>query len=145
VLTKKGQYWYGDSQGDIHREILRYSELNGHFADHFSDAICSCGSSAFRLSLDENEGAAVRECAQCALQHPIGDSGEYLKNASLEECGCPCGNDNLEISVGVSLYANSDDVRWLYLGCRCPQCKLTAVYGDWKSEFSGYLLLLQRV
>jgi hypothetical protein len=51
----------------------------------------------------------------------------------------------LEITVGVSLYANSEDVRWLYLGCRCPQCGLTAVYGDWKCEFVAYDLLLKKV
>jgi len=31
-----------------------------------------------------------------------------------------------------------DDVRWLYLGCRCVTCGLTACYGDWKNEYPGY-------
>jgi hypothetical protein len=145
MLTKRGQYWYGDSQSDIHREIQRYSKLNGYFALHFADAMCSCGGQTFRLSLDENEGAAIRQCAQCGARHPIGDSRDYLDHAVLEECGCPCGNDDLEISIGVSLYENSEDVCWLYLGCRCPQCNLTAVYCDWKNESVGYEVLLQKV
>jgi len=51
----------------------------------------------------------------------------------------------LEITVGASLDEGSEDVRWLDLGCRCPACGLTAVYGDWKNEFSGHRDLLARV
>jgi hypothetical protein len=145
MLTKRGQYWYGDGRKDVHSEIERYSERNGYLAQHFADSVCSCGSQIFRLWLDESEGAAVRQCSKCGAQHPIGDSGEYLEDAVLEECGCPCGSDDLEISVGVALYENSEDVRWLYLGCRCHQCNLTAVYGDWKNEFTSYVSLLQNV
>jgi len=78
-------------------------------------------------------------------EHPIGDSSEYLKDAELEERACPCGSEEFEITVGVSLYEDSNDVRWLYVGCRCPKCGLTAVYGDWESEFNGYQSLLARV
>lgn len=99
----------------------------------------------FSLLIDDNEGAAIRECSSCQNRHPIGDSEEYLDDAELEECACPCGNGHFEISIGVSLYENSNDVRWLYLGCRCPQCNLCAVYGDWKNEFIGYNILLKKV
>lgn len=145
VLNQRGKYWYGDSQADIRGEVLRYSKRNGYSAQYFADAICSCGNREFQLSLDDNEDAAIRRCSKCGIQHAIGDSGDYLDDAKLEECGCPCGTDDLEITVGVSLYANSEDVRWLYLGCRRPQCGLTAVYGDWKCEFVGDDFLLQKV
>ena len=46
-------------------------------------------------------------------EHPIGDSSEYLKDAELEECACPCGSEEFEITVGVSLYEDSNDVRWM--------------------------------
>ncbi len=97
------------------------------------------------MQLDENEGAAVRVCAKCKAEHPIGDSDEYLEDAELEECACPCGNEEFEVTVGVSLYEDSEDVRWLYLGCRCPKCGLAACYGDWKNEYIGYRELLKRV
>ncbi|WP_395004607.1 hypothetical protein [Undibacterium sp.] len=145
MLTKQGKHYYGESQADLPDEITRYSKLNGYPAQYFSDAICTCGASKFRLELDENEGAAVRHCVSCGGAHPIGDSGEYLEGAELEECGCPCGNDDLEITVGVALYDQSNDVRWLYIGCRCPVCSLAAVYGDWKNEFSGFRALLDQV
>jgi hypothetical protein len=145
ALRKRGKHRYGDSQADTRTEITRYSERNGYVAHHFADAVCQCGVNAFRLFLDDNEGAAVRRCVACQAEHPIGDSGDYLADAELEECSCPCGEEQFEISVGVSLYDGSEDVKWLYLGCRCPVCGLVAVYGDWKNEYEGYRALLARV
>ena len=145
TLTKRGKYSYGDSQADIRDELLRYSKANAYVAEHFADAVCKCGGILFRLGLDDNEGAAVRTCIACKADHSIGDSDEFLEEAELGECACPCGQEEFEISVGVSLYEGSEDVKWLYLGCRCPKCGLTAVYGDWKNEYIGYKELLARV
>jgi hypothetical protein len=145
ALKKRGKYRYGDSQADIRAELLRYSKTNAYPCHHFADAACTCGGKRFRLALDDDEGAAVRICAGCKTEHPIGDSDEFLEEAELGECACPCGGEEFEITVGVSLYEDSEDVRWLYVGCRCPECGLTAVYGDWKNEFNGYKELLKRV
>lgn len=145
ALKKRGDHRYGESQADVRAELLRYSKANAYLAHHFVDAVCKCGGKVFRLSLDDNAGAAVRTCVDCKNEHPIGDSDEYLEDAELEECACPCGNEEFEITVGVSLYRGSEDVKWLYLGCRCPKCGLTATYGDWKNEFNGYQKLLARV
>ena len=145
ALKVRGEHRYGDMQSDIRDEILRYSNLNGYVAEHFADAVCKCGGKIFHLLLDDTEGAAVRDCKACSLKHPIGDSDEYLEDAEVKECACPCGGEELEITIGVSLYKESDDVRWLYIGCRCPQCGLTAVYGDWKNEYNGYRKLLDNV
>jgi len=145
ALKKRGKYRYGDSQADIRDEVLRYSKKNGYQAQHFRDAVCTCGAKVFRLALDDDEGAAVRICTGCQVEHPIGDSSEFLDDAELGGCACPCGNEEFEITVGVSLYDGSEDVRWLYLGCRCPKCGLTSVYGDWKNEFEDYRKLLDRV
>jgi hypothetical protein len=145
ALKKRGKYRYGDSQADIRAELFRYSKKNEYLAHHFADATCKCGGKLFGLALDDNEGAAVRICVTCKTEHPIGDSDELLEEAELGECACPCGGEAFEITIGVSLYKDSDDVRWLYVGCRCPKCGLTAVYGDWKNEFNGYQELLSRV
>jgi hypothetical protein len=144
ALKKRGQYYYGDNQADIRNEILRYSK-KAYLAQHFTDAVCPCGKNIFHLALDDNEGAAIRICVACKNEHPIGDSEEYLEEAELENCACICGNEEFEISAGVSLYKDSEDVKWLYLGCRCTKCGLTAVYGDWKNEFQGYQELLARI
>lgn len=146
ALEKRGEWWYGESQDDIRAEILRYSKEVGYVAEHFADAVCGCGGKLFALRLDDNEGVAIRTCVSCeADAHPIGDSEEYLDEAEVEDCACPCDGDEFEIAIGVSLYADSEDVRWLYVGCRCANCGLTAVYGDWKNEFIGYRELLARV
>lgn len=145
ALKKRGKFYYGDEQTDIRQELIRYSEENAYVAEHFADAKCTCGGSVFRLLMDETEGAAVRICVACKKEHPIGDSDEFLEEAELGECGCPCGNEEFEITAGVSLYKDSDDVKWIYIGCRCPKCGLTATYGDWKNEFLGYQDLLARI
>lgn len=145
TLSKRGRHSYGTSQTDIRESVAAYSKANGYAAHHFADASCACGGKVFRLLLDDTEGAAVRVCLDCDVEHPIGDSDEYLADAALEECACPCGKEQFEIAVGVSLFPDSEDVRWLYLGCRCVKCGLTAVYGDWKNEFNGYKNLLARI
>jgi hypothetical protein len=145
ALRKRGKWWYGDSQADIRDEILRYSKGVTHHAHHFADAVCKCGRRVFRLFVDNTQGVAVRTCVACETEHPIGDSDEFMDEAELDDCACPCGSEEFEITVGVSLYDDSEDVRWLYVGCRCPACSLTAVYGDWKNEFIGYRELLSRV
>ena len=145
ALETRGNYRYGDRQSDIHDELVSYSKLNGYVAQHFADVVCKCGGRIFLLLLDDTEGATVRKCKACSFEHPMGDSDEYLENAELEECACPCSSEDFEITIGVSLYDGSEDVRWLYIGCRCPKCGLTAVYGDWKNEFNGFQKLLARV
>src|SRR5882757_6596326 len=102
-LRQQGKHIYGDAQADIRAELLRYSELNGYSASHFSDAVCKCGGRRFYLLMDDTEGAAVRECVACQEKHAIGDSDEYLADASLEECECPCGEGTFEITAGVAL------------------------------------------
>ena len=145
ALRQQGQHSYGDLQSDIRDRLLTYSTKNGYPAEHFGDAVCACGSRLFRLLLDETEGAAVRICSACSARHPIGDSEEYLADAALEDCECPCGSGSFEITAGVSLYSGARDVRWIYIGARCPDCGLTACYGDWKNEFDDYEELLQRI
>lgn len=142
ALKRKGKYSYGDGQMDIRAELLRYSKLNGYLAAHFADAVCACGGRIFRLFVDDVEGAAVRKCEACKTKHPIGDSAEFLSGASLSKCECVCGAYSFEITVGLALYEDSEDVRWIYVGCRCPACHLMGSYGDWKNEFEGYQKLL---
>ena len=145
ALKKEGDQWYGETQADIQTELIRYSTLNGYLAQHFANAICTCGRRTFGMLLDETEGAAVRVCTACEDEHPIGDSEDYLEDAEFEECQCLCGEAAFEITVGVALYPDSEDVRWVYIGCRCSECGLTGCYGDWKNEFEDYREYLEQV
>ena len=144
ALSRREGQVYGEAQADIPEYLRGYSE-DGYPALHFADAVCTCSGRIFLLALDEAEGAALRKCTGCGDEHAIGDSEESLEDAELEECGCPCGAEGLELTVGVALYAESEDVRWIYLGARCPHCGLVGCYGDWKNEFEDYNKLLARV
>lgn len=146
ALKKRGKWRYGDSQADIRTEVLRYSKEVGYLAEHFADSICACGGNVFGLFLDDECGVASRVCIKCSSEpHYIGDSELFAEESDEDECACPCGKEAFEITVGVSLYEDTVDVKWLYLGCRCPECGLTAVYGDWKNESNGYKDLLANV
>ena len=81
----------------------------------------------------------------CAAEHFVGDSEDYAEDAELEKATCVCGGNVFELCIGVALYRDSEDVRWLYLGLRCVACGITGVYGDWKNEYNGYEDLLARV
>lgn len=110
ALRTVGKYRHGNSQSDLREEITCYSEYIGSVAQQFADAVCRCGGKVFRLLLDDDEGVAIRQCPACSTEHPIGDSDEYLDGAELGECACPCDAEEFEITVGVSLYEDGEDV-----------------------------------
>ena len=145
TLSKTGEYSYGDSQQDIQTFLTEYANSNEYPIAHFADARCTCVNSTFQLWIDDTEGAAIRVCTACKVEHPMGDRAEYLEDAELGEAECPCGSNSFEITVGVALYEESEDVKWLYLGCRCTQCSLVACYGHWKNEYIGYRELLDAI
>lgn len=137
-LHKRGKYWYGESQADIRDELIRYGKLDDEVPTQFKDVRCKCGGTTFRLLIDDNEGAAIRTCARCEKEHPIGDSAEYMDEVDLGECSCVCGKFQFEITVGISLYEDSNAIRRVYIGCRCPTCGLTSNYGDWCRADENY-------
>ena len=144
VLKKRGEYWFGDDHQDI-RESIRLHSRSSYLASRFSDATCPCGGNVFSVYFDECQGCAVRVCRNCDGDHFIGDSGDYLDDAELGEATCVCGGCSFQVSVGVSLYEGTSDVRWLFLGFRCVDCGITGVYADWKNEYPGFEKLLSRV
>lgn len=134
AVQKKGKYWYGTSAHDTEAEVLRYSTRNRYPAAGFRHAACPCGSQAFRLASDENAGAARRTCTQCGTEHWMGDSELYASEAELESHECICDGDAFHLLSAVALYPQSNDVRWYYIGCYCPNCHLVGVFADWKCE-----------
>lgn len=130
---KKGRYWYGTDLADLQDEIVRYSQAEAE-ASRFATARCECGGDTFRLASDEEAGAARRTCVACATEVLMGDSDEYVADATLEEHVCVCDGDAFAITTGVGLYEGSDDVRWVYLGCWCRKCQLIGVFADWSCE-----------
>lgn len=127
------------------REYLMTHSAGGYTPTHFAAAVCGCGAQVFRVDLDDAAGVAVRTCVVCGGRHPMGDSEEYLPEAELEECECPCGGQTFKLLVGVAVYAESAAVRWVSVGLRCSACSVIGCYGDWKNEYEGFQEYLKRV
>ncbi len=138
TIRKRGKFWYGDSAADI-REVLARDCGKSDPLTVFADAVCDCGGRVFSLQIDEEHGEAAWSCKACDAQYLFHDreiAGYYEGDpeADTECCGCPCtnrGESYFEIAVGASLYDDSEDVRWVYIGCRCVACGLTACYAAW--------------
>jgi len=148
-IIKKGNTYLGTCQKDVHEELSRYAILNELPIHKFKDAVCECSSDIFRLFIDDEECVAIRECTSCHKRHVMLDGESYLDDAEFYQATCTCDTSYFQITVGLNLYPDdaglSNDVRWLYIGCRCPQCNLIGCYADWKNEFNGYKILLENV
>jgi hypothetical protein len=142
ALTQRGEDKYGDCPADSRDMLARYSQ-NNYPATHFSDAVCPCAHRRFLLEIDEDAGVAVRVCDSCESRHVMFDGEDYLEDADLNDCQCACGGFVFEITAGIALYRNSDDVRWLYIAGRCPTCGRIACYGDWKNEADDHQRFLK--
>lgn len=147
TLEKRGKYWFGDNHEDIRTELFRYSHLNGYPIDDFADVRCQCGHDEFYFFTDDDEGVAFRQCAKCNQEHFMGDSAEFAEDAETGQHDCLCEGNIFQITAGVHRYRNQDDsrpndVRWLYLGCRCIQCGIVGCFADWKNQFNSYEALL---
>lgn len=134
TLQKKGKYWYGSGPEDLQAELVAYSKRNRYEAVAFAGARCACGGASVKLETDEDEGAGRRTCVGCGAVHLMGDSDEFASDANFERHECVCDADEFELLSGVALYADSNDVRWYYIGCRCTHCNLVGVFADWKCE-----------
>lgn len=116
------------------REFLAERVMDAGYRLRFANASCRCGCTVFALELDEDVGEAAWLCDACRMLYLLSDSGRDQASPQYEgvDCVCTCGNDRLEIVVGVTLYGDKDDfARTAYLGCRCVACNRIACYGSW--------------
>lgn len=135
TLREAGGNDLGDDHSDLRLSMAAWSEQHGYPINRFADVECSCGSKVFQFANDEEVGAAMRVCVKCKAEHVMCDGEEYLEDdEELEMSACFCEGTEFEGTVGVNLYADSNDVRWFYLGMRCVKCSVLGVYADWKSE-----------
>ncbi|MCU7645378.1 hypothetical protein [Pseudomonas piscis] len=133
TISSKGRYRYGSEDADIQPEIHRYSQPS-YEAVRFNAARCVCGNDRFTLETDEEVGAGRCTCTRCATVKLLGDSADYAVQAAFENHVCVCDHEHFAITSAVALYADSNDVRWYYIGCRCDACNLVGVFADWKCE-----------
>src|ERR1043165_4538892 len=80
--------------------VHEYAAKNAYEVSHVVEPSCGgCNGRRFHVLIDDYAGAATRRCSACNSTHPIGDSGDFLDDAELEECACPCGSEEFTIAV----------------------------------------------
>jgi hypothetical protein len=94
-----------------------------------------CGGQVFGVEGDLDEGAVQRTCRGCGAGHFIADSGEYWDPATVAVMVCECDGDGDEedfnVTVGYSLYADNVGIRALAVTSRCVTCGRLGYWVDW--------------
>ncbi|MFQ5732927.1 MAG: hypothetical protein ACE5KM_13385 [Planctomycetaceae bacterium] len=145
TIDTSGKWWIGNEPKDI-REYLEALTEDSYPISEFRLARCDCGSAAFRVEADANEGSALRTCVSCGKGHFICDSEEYWDESDPENWQCiECEADQTNVGVGFSLYDDGDDIRWISIGVRCVQCGVLGCFADWKVGYGPSLPLMDRV
>lgn len=144
-IQKSGRWWVGRESQDIQQFLEAYAP-RGFEVREFRLARCICGGERFKLLADDEEGFAERVCVACGRHHLVCDSDEYQTEAKPQAFKCvECGLEEANIGVGFSLYEGDGEIRWLYVGVRCPRCGVLGCFAGWKIGFSPSRHLLDRV
>jgi hypothetical protein len=135
AIDKSGKFWTGAGASDIDEYLGALTASNAPATDRYVHAACVCGSAAFGLAVDNDEGCAQRTCTRCKTKHLICDSADSVADAELEPVTCPCGGKEFQICVG---FAHRDDrsIKWVYIGHRCTRCGVLASSVDWKVDYA---------
>jgi hypothetical protein len=158
ALQQRGTYWYGDGPEDVWGYFVQQTRNDTEPANHWKQAVCPCGGTAFRVNLDEEAGFAERVCTACQARHRMLDEGkqppcgdpevdEALRQAEEEcdpePCVCLCEQEEFEV-VGVTspFQAGADSAKWFYLGLRCVDCGCLGCYASWLERHNDYRALL---
>jgi hypothetical protein len=145
AVNKTGKWWIGDQPNDI-REFLEAHASDGYEVHEFRLSKCECGSERFLLWADDDEGCAKRQCVICNRQHFICDSSDYWEDAKPVQWACvECEMESnaYNVGTGFSLYEDGD-IRWLYIGVRCPVCGVLGCFAGWKIAYSPSRQLLDQ-
>ena len=135
-IDKSGKWWVGSTPEDI-RGFLEAYASEGYEVHEFRLAKCDCGSGAFQLDADDNEGVAKRTCPNCQKVHFLCDSEEFAEDADFQHWKCvECASEFSNVGVGFSLYDDDSEIRWLYVGCRCSSCGVLGCFAGWKIAYA---------
>ena len=145
AIDRSGQWWTGDSPSDLDEYATAYSAESYPVRTVVHATCAPCSGTEFAITLDDEEGCAIRTCASCGEAQALLDSDEYLDDATLERAACPCGGTIFNTAVGFAFYDNSDDVGWVYLVLRCITDGVLGSYADWKIDYRPSEHLLQAV
>jgi hypothetical protein len=109
---------------------VREFAAGGYPVEHVTPIVCArCAGTLFEVIIDDDEGCAATTCLSCRAQSPVADSEDYLDEAELAECACPCGGEVFSAVVGFAM-TESGEVRWISVGLRCVADGVLGVYAD---------------
>ncbi|TYB45141.1 hypothetical protein FXF51_60170 [Nonomuraea sp. PA05] len=144
VIHASGDHWRGEDFADL-ADFLRQYQPGGYAVQRVSEAVCAgCGGKRFNVMADDVEGCVQRICVACGDAAYVADSADYVEEADLAECACPCGGEQFAAAVGFA-FRGDGEVRWVSIGLRCLRDGSLGVYGDWKIDYSPTAHLLQSV
>lgn len=148
AIDTSGKWWVGSQAADI-ADYLKAYKAEGYEVLETRPCTCRCGSIAFELEADRDEGCAQRTCAVCRSKHLLGDSADHWQGAQPESWTCTeCQCKTCNLTVGFSLYAPREgqppDVRWVSVGQRCTNCGTLGSFVNWKIGYGPSYHLLDQ-
>ncbi|MGR6912855.1 hypothetical protein ACU635_01195 [[Actinomadura] parvosata] len=124
-------------------DFLREYRAGGYAVQQVREAVCGgCAGRRFNVMADDDAGCVRRICVACADTFYVADSADYVDEADLGECACPCGGEEFAVAVGFA-FRGDGEVRWVSVGLRCLRDGSLGVYADWKIDYSPTAHLLE--
>jgi hypothetical protein len=135
VISEAG----GWPMGETLQDLTEYAMAEGAVGyDVHQVRLCrcaACGGQVFGVHGDLEEHAAKRVCRGCGAEHFIADSGQYWDDTRSGIMVCECDGDGDEedfnVAVGYSLYADGDGIRAIAITSRCVACGRLGYWDDW--------------
>jgi hypothetical protein len=139
----------GWPMGETLEDLTEYAMAEGAVGyDVHQVRLCrcaGCGGHIFGVRGDLEEHAAKRVCRGCGAEHFIADSGQYWDDTRSGIMVCECDGDGDEedfnVAVGYSLYADGDGIRAIAITSRCVACGRLGYWDDWMIRGGGMDLL----
>jgi hypothetical protein len=104
-----------------------------------------CGGRVFGVRGDLEERAVQRICRACGAEHFVADSGQYWDAMKPAIMVCECDGDGDEedfnVAVGYSLYADRAGIRAIAVTSRCVACGRLGYWVDWMVRTGDMQLL----
>ena len=157
AIDKAGEWWKSEVAADI-RPYLSALTNTGYPATEYRQCACRCGSTEFHAEYDSDEGLCRRICSECKFVHYICDSDEFWEEGNPEALVCAvCQEMQFNLMVGFAFYEvelkrkwfflkqRPKFIRWIYVGCRCTNCKVLGCYAEWKSGSENTRKLMDMV
>jgi hypothetical protein len=147
AIDKTGLDWKGESFEDLSEYLDIYTSEN-YECDEIKQVKCECGSLAFTVKHEPDEGYVKVKCDSCGKERYICDCEEIEDDIETKDLICECKGTKFEVGVGFSYRyegKNKTDIMWITVGARCLKCGILGSPSDWKIDYSPSLDLVNKI